>query len=543
MSTLDTAETIAAIASPGGPGLRGMVRVTGPRAWAVALGGFEEADPVASPTRAERRVGRLRVEGLGRALPAAVSLWPGGRSYTGQPLAEIHAPGAPPLLGAILAGCLGRGARLAEPGEFTLRAFLSGRIDLTQSEAVLGVIDATSPAQLEEALRQLAGGLASPVRALRDRLADVLAHLEANLDFAEEPDVDPPGPRGARDRSLDEAADDVRALADQAPGPRSGPSGRPRVVLVGPPNAGKSRLFNALLGLDRAIVSPVAGTTRDYLEAACEVRRPAHFDLVDTAGIEEARPGRSKPEAQAARAAQAGVADLRPRLPGLRRLSDSGPDASSRAIGPTSWSGPRPTSPRSPLRRAGSTGHQRLDRRGARRAPAGHRPGPAIEARRRRPARRNRRAMRRVPDSAPARRSRPPPRRSGSAAGTNSSPSTSARGSTTSAGWSGPSSPTTSSTGSSAASASASDRIKTIRLASIAAVPRRWNNGPAAIDATQLAQRPARRAYESAASTDVDIQGIEDEHGEGEDEEGVARDAARRSRQIVVIDQAVDAAG
>ena len=307
MNALDATDTIAAIATPAGPGLRGIVRVTGPDAWLVALAGFEDNGAKRGlPTRPGRRVGRLRVEAFGRTLPVAVALWPGPRTYTGQPLAEIQSPGSPPVLAAILADCLARGARLAEPGEFTLRAFLSGRIDLTQSEAVLGVIDASTPAQLNQALRQLAGGLASPIRTLRDRLADVLAHLEANLDFAEEPDVDPLGIE-ALARSLDEAAADVVSLAGRLRG-RDRPGGRPRVVLVGPPNAGKSRLFNALLGLDRAIVSPVAGTTRDYLEASCDCDGLV-IDLVDTAGIEEAR-GAIGGLAQAARSRQSTIADL-----------------------------------------------------------------------------------------------------------------------------------------------------------------------------------------------------------------------------------------
>jgi tRNA modification GTPase len=308
MNALDPSDTIAAIASPGGPGLRGMVRVTGPRAWAVALEGFEdEADKTDPPTRAERRPGRLRVDGMRRPLPVAISLWPGPRTYTGQPLAEIHATGSPPILRLVLSHCLARGARLAEPGEFTLRAFLSGRIDLTQSEAVLGVIDANTPGQLDAALRQLAGGLASPITALRDRLADVLAHLEANLDFAEEPDVDLLGVE-ALAGSLDEAAAEVDRLADRLRG-RDRPGGRPRVVLVGPPNAGKSRLFNSLLGDARAIVSPVAGTTRDYLEAPCDCDGLL-VDLVDTAGLEEAR-GAIERRAQAARGDQSSLAELR----------------------------------------------------------------------------------------------------------------------------------------------------------------------------------------------------------------------------------------
>ena len=205
-------------------------------------------------------------------LPASIALWPGPRTYTGGPLAEIHTVGSPPLLDLLLAHCLTRGARLAEPGEFTLRAFLSGRIDLTRAEAVLGVIDARTPAQLEAALEQLAGGLAGPILVLRDRLLDILAHLEANLDFAEESDVDPLG-RAALADDLAGSAVEVAALAARLRG-RDRPEGYPRVVLVGPPNAGKSRLFNALVGEPRALVSPQAGTTRDYLSALCDCGGP-----------------------------------------------------------------------------------------------------------------------------------------------------------------------------------------------------------------------------------------------------------------------------
>ncbi len=304
MTPLDPADTIAAIASPPGPGLRGLVRVTGPETFGVALEGFD--GPTNTPLKPERRVGQLRVDGLRQPLDVAVSLWPGPRTYTGQPLAEIHASGSEPVLRAILSTCLSRGARLAEPGEFTLRAFLSGRIDLTQSEAVLGVIDARNPSQLDAALRQLAGGLASPIRTLRDRLADVLAHLEANLDFAEEPDVDLLQAE-ALAISLEEAAQEVHRLAERLQG-RDRSETRPRVVLIGPPNAGKSRLFNALLGLDRAIVSPVAGTTRDYLEAPT-VADGLAINLIDTAGL-EAAGNPIDAQAQSFQGQQATLADL-----------------------------------------------------------------------------------------------------------------------------------------------------------------------------------------------------------------------------------------
>ena len=303
---LDPNDTIAAVASPPGPGFRGLVRLTGPEAWEIALSGFQPDVAAPPPRRAECRGGRLVVDGLRPPLPASIALWPGPRTYTGQPLAEIHTVGSPPLVSLVLAQALTRGARLAEPGEFTLRAFLSGRLDLTRAEAVLGVIDARTPGQLDAALRQLAGGLAGPIAALRDRLLDVLAHLEANLDFADEPDVDPLG-RAALAASLDESAAEVGRLAGRLGG-RDRPEGHPKVVLTGPPNAGKSRLFNALLGQSRALVSPRPGTTRDYLSALFDCDGLT-VELVDTAGLEPASNAIDD-RAQALRADQAGRADL-----------------------------------------------------------------------------------------------------------------------------------------------------------------------------------------------------------------------------------------
>ncbi len=302
----DVADTIVAVASPPGPGRRGIVRLSGNDAWTIALAGFEAHTPQPLPVRAEMREGRLRVDGVRATLPALLALWPAPRTYTRQPLAEIHVPGAVPLVRQVLAHCLARGARHAEPGEFTLRAFLSGRLDLTRAEAVLGVIDAQSPAQLDAALRQLAGGIATPITALRDHLLDVLAHLEANLDFSEEPDVDLLG-RSALADDLARSSRELAALAQRLRG-RDRPSGDPKVVLVGPPNTGKSRLFNALVGDARAIVSPVAGTTRDYLSALADCAG-LRVELIDTAGIETG-DGDIEQQAQSHRSAQADSADL-----------------------------------------------------------------------------------------------------------------------------------------------------------------------------------------------------------------------------------------
>jgi tRNA modification GTPase len=263
-ATLDPNDTIAAVSTPPGPALRGIVRLSGPRAISIASSDFipsrEQPLPGRLPTA---RPGRLIVDGLRPSLPATMASWPAPRTYTGQDVAEIHLPGSTPLVNLVLAHCLARGSRLAEPGEFTLRAFLSGRLDLTRAEAVLGIIDARNPAQLEAALEQLAGGLSGPILVLRDRLLDRVAHLEAWLDFTEEPDVDALQSESLAGE-LDGFAAELGEL-EQRLGERDRPESYPRVVLVGPPNAGKSRLFNALLGREQAIVSPRAGTTRDYL--------------------------------------------------------------------------------------------------------------------------------------------------------------------------------------------------------------------------------------------------------------------------------------
>ena len=306
LADLDPEDTIAAVASPPGPGIRGLVRISGRNAWRIALDGFRSERDASPPRRPEVRRGALAVEGLRPLLPATIALWPGPRTYTGQDVAEIHTVGALPLLTQVLAGCLNRGARHARPGEFTLRAFLSGRIDLTRAEAVLGVIDARNSAQLDAALRQLAGGLSRPIHDLRDRLLDLVAHLEANLDFADESDVDPLG-RAALADELQSSAETLSALTDRLTR-RDRPAGNPRVVVSGPPNAGKSRLFNALLGHDRAIVSPRAGTTRDYLTAACDVGGMI-VELIDTAGLDLPRDP-IETQAQTHRADQTGQADL-----------------------------------------------------------------------------------------------------------------------------------------------------------------------------------------------------------------------------------------
>jgi tRNA modification GTPase len=309
VSALDPNDTIAAPATAPGPAARSIVRLSGPRALSIALAGFSPGGSTwpSKPRRAARlRAGCLKVTGLRPLLPVMVAQWHGPRSYTGQDVAEIHLTGSAPLVSLLLSHCFTQGARPAQPGEFTLRAFLCGRIDLTRAEAVLGVVDAQSSAQLGLSLEQLAGGLSQPIIRLRDRLLDLVAHLEANLDFTEEPDVDPLS-RATMARELDEFAQALGRIERQLCG-RERNLDRARVVLVGPPNSGKSRLFNALLGRDRAIVSPQSGTTRDYIAEICDCDGLS-VELVDTAGFDEPCDSVST-HAQALRDGQAAAADL-----------------------------------------------------------------------------------------------------------------------------------------------------------------------------------------------------------------------------------------
>lgn len=280
-------DTIAAIASAPGGAARGIVRLSGSGVAECLAGWFCPRDDVAlADCPAPSRIpGELRLAHATVPLaPLACDLfyWPGTRSYTREPVAELHTFGSPPLLEAILAEACRRGARPAEPGEFTLRAFLAGRLDLTQAEAVLGVIDAGGDAELRRALEQLAGGLATPLAALRNSLLDLLAHLEAGLDFVDE-DIEFIS-TGELLRQLDDAARAVRRIEQQMRS-RGALHDRLRAVLVGWPNAGKSSLFNALIGREGAIVADRAGTTRDYVTAEFDCDGIA-CQLIDTAGFE-----------------------------------------------------------------------------------------------------------------------------------------------------------------------------------------------------------------------------------------------------------------
>lgn len=288
MHSLD--DTIAAIATALGGAARGIVRISGPEAIGVVKKMFAptETTPWEPLSAATRIPGEIVLTLAGRddeqAVPCDLYLWPTARSYTRQSVAELHTLGSPPLLEGLLRRACAAGARLAEPGEFTLRAFLAGRIDLAQAEAVLGVIDATDRRQLDVALAQLAGGLTRPLAAIRDQLLDLLADLEAGLDFVEE-DIRFLSHADLTSR-LTDAADAVSRLVEQLRG-RDRADAEARVVLVGSPNVGKSSLFNALAGDAAALVSARPGTTRDYLAARLDLSGLA-CQLIDTAGLESA---------------------------------------------------------------------------------------------------------------------------------------------------------------------------------------------------------------------------------------------------------------
>ncbi|MBL8812644.1 MAG: tRNA modification GTPase [Planctomycetaceae bacterium] len=282
---VDLNDTIVALASAPGPALRGIVRISGDRCAELIASLFK---PNADSTnwresRVPRRwTGRIHLLAADVTFDAALSFWPTSRSYTGQVMGEFHLVGCEPLLDALLAELCRRGARMAQRGEFTLRAFLSGRIDLVQAEAVLGVIEAADHEELQKALSQLGGSVTERLKALRGDLIALLGDLEAGLDFVEE-DIEFITSEQILQR-LERAVNLVNHLLRDSSARL--PAGyRRRVVLAGLPNAGKSTLFNALIGEDKAIVSSIPGTTRDYVSAMMMLDA-IPMELIDTAGWE-----------------------------------------------------------------------------------------------------------------------------------------------------------------------------------------------------------------------------------------------------------------
>jgi tRNA modification GTPase len=280
---LNLDDVIVAISSSPGPAARGVIRLSGEQLLEVLNRLFPSVDFSLRWTRGSPFAEAASLDlGLGQSIAGKLLVWPTHRSYTRQPSAEFHTLGSAVILNLAVEAAGIAGARLANRGEFTLRAFLAGRIDLTQAEAVLGLIDAESEESFQVALRQSSGGLATPFSELRHVIIDVLAEIEATLDFIDQ-DIEFIS-RDSLVQKLQQAIDQVRLLQSQI-FDRGELTETGTVVLVGDPNAGKSSLFNRIAGASLAIVSPQAGTTRDALRCRVEYGNQI-FELLDTAGLE-----------------------------------------------------------------------------------------------------------------------------------------------------------------------------------------------------------------------------------------------------------------
>jgi tRNA modification GTPase len=304
----NTDDTIAASAAAAGSSERGIIRISGPGTVAAVAAVFREdgeADTWRNTKLPRRFPGFVRGAGIEAPIPAALCFWPTRRSFTGEVLAELHIPGCEPVLEAVLEELFQHGVRMARRGEFTLRAFLHGRIDLLQAEAVLGVIQAADHEELQLALGQLGGRITGRLQKLREDLIALVGDLEAGLDFVDE-DIEFVS-RSEISQRIEQARQLISGLLEDSAGKILAGYYR-RVVLAGLPNAGKSTLFNALAGRDQAIVSPIPGTTRDYLSARILLDN-VPVELVDTAGWEE--PGEIiGAQAQRFREEQMRAADL-----------------------------------------------------------------------------------------------------------------------------------------------------------------------------------------------------------------------------------------
>ncbi|MHC4716047.1 MAG: tRNA modification GTPase [Planctomycetota bacterium] len=275
-----TEDTIVAVSSAAGPASRSIVRLSGPEAIPAAEGVFSE--PLADVGGFRAVSGRVEVAGAAPvAAPARAYLFRAPRSYTRQDVVELHVPGE--VIAAVVCSALtSGGARPAEAGEFTARAFLTGRLDLARAEAVADIVDAEADAQLRSAVGVLGGSLGRLCGPAAEVLTDVLALTEASIDFAEEQvELAAPAEMARRAREVGERL----SAALSAAGTWAPSAAEPHVAIAGRPNAGKSSLLNVLSGTDRAIVSAMAGTTRDVLTASADLDGCAVL-LLDAAGLD-----------------------------------------------------------------------------------------------------------------------------------------------------------------------------------------------------------------------------------------------------------------
>jgi tRNA modification GTPase len=277
-------DTIAAISTPPGRGGIGIVRLSGPQASSIAVQLIRLREPL---EHAQARLAEVLDENDAtseRIDEAMITWFASPNSYTGDELVEIAAHGSPVVLDLLLRRALAHGARLGNPGEFTERAFLAGKLDLTQAEAVRDLIDAQTLTQARQAASQMGGAISRRVAPTKQSLVELIAQLEAGIDFAED-DVDVT-PQAEIARSIDELVPPLAALEASFARGRIVHDGL-TMAIVGRPNAGKSSLFNRLVERDRAIVTSTPGTTRDLVTERISLDG-IPLELVDTAGLREA---------------------------------------------------------------------------------------------------------------------------------------------------------------------------------------------------------------------------------------------------------------
>ena len=277
-------DTIAAIAAGGGaPSAIGVVRISGPDCFAACGRVFRSARPFGE-LEARRMVLGEFLDREGRVLDRGLAVrFPGPRSYTGEDSAEFHCHGSPVVLREVLAALFAAGARQAGPGEFTKRAFLNGRLDLTQAEAVIDLIDAETAAAARNAAAQLDGGLRRALEPIQEALLDITSRFYAVVDYPDE-DIQDAGPEEIA-AALRQAEGALTALLSTCKRGKVLKRGV-RTAIVGLPNAGKSSLLNALAGYERAIVTDIPGTTRDTVEESV-LCGGVLLRLIDTAGLRE----------------------------------------------------------------------------------------------------------------------------------------------------------------------------------------------------------------------------------------------------------------